>query len=100
FLYPHPTQLESKAPKIAVTGFTSGYWLYAIGAGLIGAGYADFQLIAYHLKSTGLAPDSAIPLFYALAMGTTAIAALATGWLYDRHGFTVLMAAVVGGIAF
>jgi MFS family permease len=80
-LYPHPAHIENKTPKIAVTGFTSGYWLYVLAAGMIGAGYADFQLIAFHVKDAALAADPMIPLLYALAMGTVAIFALPAGWL-------------------
>src|SRR5579871_1995207 len=100
FLYPHPAELGSKTPTLAVSGFTRGYWLYVLAAGLIGAGYADFQLIAYHVKATALAPDPVIPLLYALAMGTTAICALPASWLYDRVGFPVLFGLSLVGAAF
>jgi MFS family permease len=60
---------------------------------LIAAGYADFPLIAFHLKQTGAASDVWIPLLYAIAMGVDAIAALAFGRLFDRFGRRVLIAA-------
>jgi MFS family permease len=62
--------------------------------GLIAAGYADFPLIAYHFGKTGVLPPVWIPLFYAVAMGVDAVAALALGRLYDRWGLVVLLGAV------
>jgi len=85
-LYPHPQHLEESGPRGHGGGFHRPYWLYIVAAGLIGAGYADFPLIAYHFSKTGLASPSWIPLLYALAMGVDAIAALLLGRLYDRWG--------------
>ncbi len=85
-LYPHPQHLEVSAPRLETTGFSRPYWLYILAAGLMGAGYADFPLIAYHFGKTGLASPSRIPLLYALAMGVDAVAALILGKLYDRLG--------------
>jgi MFS family permease len=100
FRFPRPADLESKTPKLSVHGFTAGYWLYVVAAGLVGAGYADFQLVAYHLKAAAIAPDQVIPLLYALAMGTTGVAALAAGRLFDRVGPVVLPAVVAAGVLF
>ena len=47
-LYPHPQHLEVSAPTLETTGFTRPYWLYVVAVGCLGAGYADFPLIAYH----------------------------------------------------
>jgi len=73
-------------------GFSRPYWLYIAASGLIGAGYADFPLIAYHFSKTGVAAPGWIPLFYALAMGVDAVAALILGRLYDRLGMGFLTA--------
>ncbi len=99
-LFPRPAELESKAPKISTEGMTPGYWLYVVAAGLVGAGFADFQLIAYHLKQAAIVPDDGIPLLYALAMGTIAIAALLAGRLFDRAGFAVLITAFILAVPF
>lgn len=66
------------------------FWRYAVFTSLTMAGYATFGLIGYHLSSRELVPAAAVPLIYALAMGTDALAALVTGHLYDRYGFRVL----------
>ena len=71
-LYPHPQHLEVSAPALKTTGFTRPYWLYVVAAGLLGAGYADFPLIAYHFGKTALLPAGWIPLFYAVAMAVDA----------------------------
>jgi MFS family permease len=71
------------------------FWLYVAATAMIAAGYADFPLIAFHMKSAGAGSDIAIPLLYALAMGVDAVAALAFGRMYDRWGRLVLIGAPV-----
>ncbi len=91
-LYPHPQRLEPSAPKLETKGLTHPYWLYVVAVGLIGAGYADFPLIAYHFGKVAVAPPNWIPIFYAVAMGVDAVAALILGRLFDRLGMPVIMA--------
>ncbi|MEW6659229.1 MAG: MFS transporter [Thermodesulfobacteriota bacterium] len=90
-LYPHPQHLEVTVPKLETKGLTQPYWLYVAAVGLIGAGYADFPLIAYHFGKATVAPPNWIPIFYAVAMGVDAIAALILGRLFDRLGMPVIM---------
>ena len=94
-LYPHPQHLEVSVPALETTGFTRPYWLYIVAVGLLGAGYADFPLIAYHFIKTALLPSDWIPLFYAVAMGVDAVAALVLGRLFDRLGMPVIMGTAV-----
>jgi MFS family permease len=68
------------------------FWAYATFTALTMAGYATFALLGYHLAARHLVAPAAIPLVYALAMGVDALAALATGPLYDRYGLAVLVA--------
>lgn len=91
-LYPHPQYLEVTVPKLETKGLTHPYWLYVVAVGLIGAGYADFPLIAYHFGKAAVAPPNWIPIFYAVAMGVDAVAALILGRLFDRLGMPVIMA--------
>lgn len=93
WLYPQPRNLEVTQPELETKGFPKKFWLYLIAVGLIAAGYADFPLIAYHFKKTSVASDTWIPLFYAIAMGVDAIAALFFGYLFDRNGISVLIIA-------
>ena len=91
-LYPHPQHLEVSAPKLETKRLTHPYWLYVVAVGLIGAGYADFPLIAYHFGKAAVASPNWIPIFYAVAMGVDAVAALILGRLFDRLGMPVIMA--------
>jgi MFS family permease len=92
--YPDPRDFEIGTPPLETQGFPRVFWLYLAAIGLIAAGYADFPLIAYHLHKTSLVSAGWIPLFYAVAMGVDAVAALVCGRLFDRLGFPVL-----GGVA-
>ncbi len=94
-LYPHPQHLEVSVPKLETTGLKRPYWLYVVAVGLIGAGYADFPLIAFHFRKAATVPAQWIPIFYAVAMGVDAIAALIFGRLFDRRGMPVLLAAPI-----
>jgi len=94
-LYPRPRDLESAAIKVASKGFTRSFWLYIAAIGCVAAGYADFPLVAYHFKKMASVPEHWIPIFYAVAMGMDAIAALIFGRVFDRIGFPVLVVAVL-----
>ena len=67
------------------------YWLYAAFSSLTMFGYATFGLLSFHLVATGLLPPAVVPVLYAAAMGVDAVAALASGWLFDRVGLKVLL---------
>lgn len=94
-LYPNPRDLERKNLDLNTAGFPRVFWWYLVGIGLLAAGYADFPLIAYHLKQHGVTDDVWIPALYALAMGIDAIAALVVGYLFDRYGLRVLVGSAV-----
>jgi MFS family permease len=99
FLFPNPQELEDPTPEVAVRGFDSTFWWYMGAIGLIGLGFAEFPLMAFHFKTIDLAPDAAIPVFYAIGMAVDGVAALVFGKLYDRHGIPVLIG-VFGAAAF
>ena len=73
-------------------------WLYAVFTALTMAGFVVFPLLAFHYKALGIIPDAEIPLFYAIAMGVDAVAALVIGRAYDRYGIGVLALVPVTGI--
>ena len=69
------------------------------------AGLVTFGVISYHLTKDNVVSVAAVPIVYALAMAAEAIAALVTGWLYDRVKGRVLLVlpfviAAVPGLAF
>jgi MFS family permease len=94
-LYPRPRDLEPAAVELASVGIPRRFWLYLGGAGLIAAGYADFPLIAFHFTRAEIVPAPWTPVLYALAMGVSALAALATGRLFDRAGLAVVAGAAI-----
>lgn len=95
FLYPRPKDLEAILPAVETKGYPRRFWLYIAAASLIGAGYVDFPLIAYHFEKASVLSDDVIPIFYAVAMGVDALAALVLGSLFDRKGASVLIFATV-----
>jgi len=94
-LYPRPRDLETILPEIEAEKYPGRFWLYILAACLIGAGYVDFPLIAYHFEKSAIVSDHLIPVFYATAMGVDALAALVLGSLFDRKGIAVLILATV-----
>ena len=76
--------IKDKLPRV--------FWLYTIFTLFSVAGFANFQLISYHLKVQSIIPDAQIPVMYAIAMGMDAVAALIVGKTYDRIGFISLLA--------
>ena len=72
-------------------GMPRQYWLYAAFSSLTMFGYATFGLLSFHLVATGLLPPALVPVLYAAAMAVDAVAALISGWLFDRVGLRVLL---------
>lgn len=83
--------------SVAVRGFKplAGlgrvFWRYAVFSAVTMAGFATFGLIGFHLVEADLMRPQAVPLVYAGAMAVDAVAALATGRLFDRWGLRVLV---------
>jgi len=100
YLYPKPKDLETVAVTLETKGFPKVFWIYLIAVALVAAGYVDFPLVAYHFKKTSIASDNWIPVFYAIAMGIDALAALIFGRLFDRKGVSILIFAVLASSLF
>lgn len=75
----HPTRL----PRI--------FYLFAVSCAASTLGLMTFGIISFHLVDADLVRPAAVPLVYALAMAVEAVAALATGFAYDRVGARVLL---------
>jgi MFS family permease len=73
------------------TKFPSIFWLYIAFVIASVGGFANFQLISYHFKTTALLTNAQIPALYASAMGVDALSALAIGRLFDKKGLLVLL---------
>jgi MFS family permease len=99
FLYPHPHELEVGMPHLETKGFQRAYWIYMVASALIAIGFADFPLLAFHFQKTGVLSPTMIPIFYAVAMGVDAVAALTFGRLFDRIGvLSVALATVLSSL--
>ena len=94
-LYPTPRDLETGVAAPGSHEFPRTFRLYLAGATFVAAGYADFPLIAYHFGKASTVPEVWIPIFYAVAMGVDALAALVFGRLFDRAGIPILIVAVL-----
>lgn len=94
---PHPENLEKddasqiEKPILQSKKLPAKFWWYLIFSFLCIAGFAHFQIIAFHFKIKSVITDSQIPLFYAIAMGVDAIVALITGKIYDKIGLKTLL---------
>jgi predicted MFS family arabinose efflux permease len=95
-LYPRPHELEERTPKALEThGFSKTYWIYVAAGALIAAGFADFSLMAFHFRQGHIVSDEIIPIFYSVAMVTSALASLAIGRLFDKLGRPVVVTALL-----
>lgn len=98
-LFPKSESVQSASAVLPGGGLSRTLGAYLIAAAALGAGFADFPLIAFHLKSAQVAPAEVIPLLYALAMASDAGAALVLGRLFDQRGLRVLSVAALIGAA-
>jgi MFS family permease len=90
---PQRLEIQEKTSRLNIDGkLPRVFWLYSIFTLFSVAGFANFQLIAYHLKTEAIIPDAQIPIMYAIAMGVDAVAALVVGKTYDRIGLISLLA--------
>jgi CBS-domain-containing membrane protein len=49
-IYPNAGRVVRGSPTVDRGGYPFGLWWYAIAAGLVGFGFADFSLLAYHFS--------------------------------------------------
>ena len=74
-LHPRPHELEHSAGHtVTPTNLTGAYWIYLAASALIAAGFADFALIGFHFHKANIMPADLIPVFYATAMASSALA--------------------------
>ena len=93
---PSPQGLEviAEGEEEKVTGkLPRVFWLYSLFTFFSVAGFANLQLISYHLKVQSVISDVQIPIYYAIAMGVDALVALIIGKTYDKVGLISLLAA-------
>lgn len=71
-------------------GLPRSFHVFSLAAAMTTAGLMTFGVISYRFVADDIVPLAAVPLVYALAMAVAALAALATGDLFDRWGGGVL----------
>lgn len=85
---PEPSQRHAVAGD---AHFDTRYYLYLAFSVVSVFGFAQYILVAYHLEVAHRLAPPLIPVLYGLAMGVDALAALASGHIFDRHGLKVLI---------
>jgi predicted MFS family arabinose efflux permease len=90
-------------PKVA--RLPREFYMFAASSGAATAGLVTFGVISFHLAHEHVVPVATVPLVYAAGMAVAAVAALATGFAYDRFEANVLytlpfLIAVVPVLAF
>jgi len=83
-MVPDPQVLENSVIKNPeVDKLSKVFWIYTVFTFITTLGFANFALIGYHFKAKHVLTDAQIPLFYAIAMGVDAVAAIVIGKTYD-----------------
>lgn len=67
------------------------FYAFALSCAAGTLGLMTFGVISFHLVDAGLLTAALVPVVYAMAMGLEALAALATGFAYDRWEHRVLL---------
>lgn len=106
--YEQPTADARPAKPVADQAkppLSNRFWGYSAFTALTMLGYATFAVLGFHLQVRHVVPTYQIPIIYAVAMGIDALAALASGWVYDRIGLRGLvilpvLAAAVPALSF
>ncbi|MGA7486919.1 MAG: MFS transporter [Xanthobacteraceae bacterium] len=89
--FPAPHHLEVIEPIRQPGTLPVKFWIFSAAAAFIGAGYADFSLLAYHFGKVAVVAPAWVPILYAIAMVAAAAAALALGRWFDRAGLLVMV---------
>ncbi|HEY5347703.1 MAG TPA: MFS transporter [Rhizomicrobium sp.] len=88
-------ETRKKTPR----DYSRAFWWYAASAALLGFGFADFSLMAFHLLKAGVVTAPTVPIYYAIAMGASGAGALVFGRWFDARGLVVLIPAALIGAA-
>jgi MFS family permease len=78
----------------------SRFYVYAVACSLTTIGLMTFGVISFHLVHEHVVATAVVPVVYAAAMGAEALAALGTGFAYDRvgGGTLLLLPILVAGV--
>jgi MFS family permease len=90
----HSPSEPAPAPGQARVPLPARFWWYSAFTAVSMFGFSTFGVISYHLEVQNVIPSALIPVSYAVSMGAAALAALASGALYDRIGLRGLLIAL------
>ncbi|WP_334172015.1 MFS transporter [Sinomonas sp.] len=94
-----PSGVQPSGAPTRARALPRRFWWYSAFTATSMLGFATFAVISYHLEVRKVLPEPLIPVAYAVAMGAAALAALASGALYDRLGLSGLLVALPLGAA-
>jgi sugar phosphate permease len=86
-----PGTIHAYSTKPTSNRLSGTFLLFSVASGLNTLGLVGFGIISYHLTATSLVSLPVIPVLFAAGMLAAAVAALGTGWIYDRIGGSVLV---------
>jgi MFS family permease len=90
-VYPNAGRIEHKIESFRGGDYPPAFWWYMIATSLIGFGFADYSLIAYHFSKAQAVAPTWVPIFYAFAMAAGGLSSLILGKLFDRIGLLMLV---------
>jgi predicted MFS family arabinose efflux permease len=99
-VYPQPGHLEGQPADLHAQGLPRQFWVYLAGAALVSAGFPDFAMLSFHFAKTSAVSAEWVPVFYALAMGSSGLGSLLFGRAFDRRGIAVLVPLTLVSAAF
>jgi MFS family permease len=86
-----PLDVRAGARLEHPTRLPRAFYVFAVSCAASTLGLMTFGVIGFHLVDADLVRPALVPVVYALGMGVEALAALATGFSYDRVGARVLL---------
>lgn len=89
--FPYAGAVEHEPAQAAAGRYPRAFWWYCLGTGLVGFGYADYSLIAFHMSRAHVVPGPWVPILYALAMAAGGLGSLLFGRVFDKRGLIVLV---------
>ncbi|ALM18764.1 MFS transporter [Mycobacteroides abscessus] len=95
--YEHDDYIRGAADRPHKLSLPLSFWLYSGFTAITMIGFATFGVLSFHMVQRGVLPVPAVPIVYAAAMAADAVAALLSGWAYDRVGPKSLAALPIVG---
>ncbi|HEY9267383.1 MAG TPA: MFS transporter, partial [Mycobacterium sp.] len=95
---PEPADYETVSTPVAKPVVAQGFlrslprsfWVYSGFSAATMVGFTTFGVLSFHQVNVGIVAVAVVPVIYAAAMAADAVAALVTGWAYDRIGAVTL----------